>query len=39
MFFLDIQNFKFKHDHCTREKQTNMSLNPLYIEHNLEKTQ
>ena len=28
LFFLDIQKFKFKHNHCTRAKQTNMYLIP-----------
>jgi len=26
MFFLDVQKFKFKHNYCTRTKQTNMYL-------------
>lgn len=28
MFCLEVQKFKFKHNHCTRTKQTNMYLIP-----------
>jgi len=36
LIFLDIQYFKFKHDHCTRPKPTNLFLS-LNVKKNMKK--